>query len=187
MLKLIIKTNKIITIMTYRTGHPLRRSTYDAPPPLAEKPKKYQAHRGANPPQVARVLKDKLLPTPANPTMRYVDYDENGHEVWRVNIKCFHDRESPLSKTENHQANTLGLRSVPYESLDALIEDVWDKRIEKYGHPRISADDLQKQKFFIAHSATNQYDLVASVEPSEKLIQGVRDRNPRVSKKGSNK
>lgn len=118
--------------------------------------------------------RDKLLPTPADPTMRYIDRDERGRELWRVNIRCFHDRESTLSNTKNFQHGSKGLDET-YEDLDKLVEDVYLSRPP----PRISVDDLDKQKFFIAHSATTQYDLVGSIKPSEHFVKRLQKKAPR--------
>src|SRR5579885_749676 len=117
---------------------------------------------------------DKLLPTPANPTMRYVDYDDKGETLWQVDIRCFHDKDSTLSQTKNHQGR--GLSKTTYNSLDELTSEVYHRRPP----PRISVNDPNRQKFFIAHSATNQYDLVSSITPSTRLFHRIaaKAKNP---------
>jgi hypothetical protein len=126
-------------------------------------------------PKERRSFEDRLMPRPTRPSMRYVEHDENDQLMWKAKVKCFHDEASPLSHTTRHQGH--GLQEAPYNSLDLMIANVWSRR----NRPLISCKEFdgepeKNQKYYIAHSATNHYDIVASIEPGKDLVQRLQKK-----------
>ncbi len=118
-----------------------------------------------------RVHKDQLSPTATNPKMEYVDHNDQGKRIFTATHRCFHDDRSPLSHTLRFQGSTFrgraGLAPTTYPSLTSMIENVYAQR----GNPRIPS---AKERFFISHSTTNQFDLLTSVDLGEDLVKSIQ-------------
>ena len=99
-----------------------------------------------------------------SPVSPQASYQEDG--LYSIGIRGFHDNSSPLSHPTGRVLNKDG-----FDSLDALVQAAYQDRLERLGHPAISSPSPDKQKYYISHSTTNQYDLVCRPIPEEGLLQ----------------
>ncbi|MBS3904840.1 MAG: hypothetical protein KGZ39_05905 [Simkania sp.] len=105
--------------------------------------------------ETTRNQPERLMPTPDDPHVYYED-----PKIFSIDIECFHDKNSYLSKAPKRADVTRILQAkkgAPFESLDELTEEIYTNR----GKPQVSKNTLDAQKHFITHSCTNHYDTIA--------------------------
>ncbi len=114
------------------------------------------------PPGIAREFQaaatERLMPTPDDPTVHYED------PTWNVDMRAFHDTESPLSQVPQR------MKGKTFNSLTEMTEHVYRDRVAKRGLPAISSPDLEVQKHFNTHSATNQSDFIGCPRIKDKEL-----------------
>lgn len=98
---------------------------------------------------------ERLVPTPDDPTAYLEDAN-----AFSVDIEAFHDTQSYFSRIPQRQVVRSILadrRGAPFESLEEAATKISELRPA----PRISSSKPHKKNFFVTHSLTNQYDIIA--------------------------